>query len=244
MPDVRNFYPGRHTALRLLLIAALAIALLWAASRLPFAATFSRLLDSIAAMGPWGPVLLVLAYVAACMFAIPVWPLTLGAGFLFGLLWGIVTVSIGSTIGATMAFLLSRYVARGWVARRMAAQLAFRTADEAIARQGFKIVLLLRLSPAFPFNVLNFALGLTAVPLKWYVLASWLGMLPGTLMYVYLGTAARSVRDVLTGETQLSQLHYVAFSVGLVATILTAIVLARIARDAIRAASSTEEESA
>jgi len=112
--------------------------------------------------------------------------LTLGAGILFGVLRGSIIVSIAATLGATAAFLIARYVAREWVARKIAAHPKFAAVDQAVASEGWKMVGLIRLSPIFPFSLMNYAFGLTRVSLRDYFFASWIGMLPGTVMYVPL----------------------------------------------------------
>ena len=135
-------------------------------------------------------------YILAAVFFIPGSVLTLGAGFLFGVAIGTVTVWIGANLGACAAFIVGRTIARNWVAQKVAGNPKFAAIDEAVGKEGFKIVLLLRLSPAFPFNLLNYALGLTKVSFGKYVLANMIGMVPATLMYVYFGSAARSLADV------------------------------------------------
>src|SRR5262249_61840093 len=142
---------------------------------------------------PWGRGLRARASLPATVFAVPGSLITLGAGAAFGLIRGTLAVSAGSTLGAAAAFLLGRTLARGWVEHKVANKPRFRALDQAIGAEGFKIVLLLRLSPVFPFNVLNYALGLTRVSFRSYLVASWIGMLPGTVMYVYLGAALGSL---------------------------------------------------
>ena len=179
--------------------------------------------------GVWAPIILVGAYIIACVLMLPGSILTLGAGAIFGVVTGTAVVSVGSTLGATAAFLVGRYLARGWIASKVSGRPRFVAIDEAVGRNGFKIVLLTRLSPVFPFNLLNYGYGLTAVRLGEYVLASWIGMLPGTVMYVYLGSvlglAADSERERTPGEWAL-------YGAGLAATVGVAIVVARVARKA------------
>src|SRR5918999_2625750 len=155
-------------------------------------------------IGPWGAVLFAAAYVPAAVLLVPGSLLTLGAGFVFGVVKGTVIVSLGSTAGAAAAFIVGRSIARDWVARRLAGRPKLAAIGRAVEIEGFKVVLLTRLSPVLPFNVLNYAFGLTAVPFRTYLLASWIGMLPGTIMYVYLGSAARSLATLLSGETPRS----------------------------------------
>ncbi len=118
-------------------------------------------------------VVVVAAYVVSCVLMLPGSVLTIGAGIVFGLALGVVTVSAGSTLGACVAFLVGRTIARDWVARRVADNPKWRAIDEAVGRQGFKIVLLTRLSPVFPFNLQNYGYGLTAVSFWKHALASW-----------------------------------------------------------------------
>jgi len=186
-------------------------------------------LEWVAGLGPWGPVLFVLVYILATVLFIPGSVLTLGAGAVFGVASGAIYVSIASTLGATCAFLVGRYLARDAIARRIAGNERFASIDRAVANEGWKIVLLTRLSPAFPFTLLNYAFGLTQVKLRHYVLASWVGMMPGTIMYVYLGSLANTAsgaRERTTGELML-------YGVGLGATVVVTILVTRIAKKAL-----------
>ena len=174
-------------------------------------------------------------YVAACVCFIPGSILTLGAGAIYGVVSGSILVSVSSTLGATVAFLLGRYLARGWVARRIEGNVRFAAVDNAVGRQGWKIILLTRLSPIFPFTLLNYAYGLTKVRLRDYFLASWLGMLPGTVMYVYLGSLAKSLSAIGTDcpDCQRGPWQWALYAVGLVATVAVTIVITRVARRAL-----------
>lgn len=191
------------------------------------------LLEWVQGVGLWGPVCVVGLYVVACLLLIPGSLLTLGAGFLFGVVWGTITVSVGSTLGAMAAFLVGRTLARGWIEQRVAGHPKFRAIDGAVGQQGFKIVLLARLSPLFPFNLLNFAFGLTGVSLLQYVVASWIGMLPGTLMYVYLGSAAKSLAQLAAGRVEGGWGQQALFGVGLLVTVIVTVFVTRIARKAL-----------
>ena len=151
-------------------------------------------LDWIGKLGPWGPVIFIGIYVVATVLFVPGSVLTLGAGAVFGVVLGSICVSISATLGATAAFLVGRYLARDAIARKIERNEKFAAIDRAVADEGWKIVLLTRLSPVFPFTLLNYAFGLTRVKLSHYVLASWIGMMPGTVMYVYLGLAGQCGR--------------------------------------------------
>ena len=133
-------------------------------------------------LGAWGPIFVSLFYIVACVLLLPGSVLTLGAGFLFGVPLGLLSAWTGATLGACAAFLVGRTLARDWVAGKVSGNPKFTAVDEAVGREGFKIVLLLRLSPVFPFNFLNYALGMTKVSFGKYALASFIGMLPGGLM--------------------------------------------------------------
>lgn len=141
----------------------------------------------IDSLGPWGPVAFIVIYVVATVFLLPGSALTPAAGFLFGLGWGTLWTVIGSNIGANIAFLAGRYFARDFVSRKIEGNTKFEAVDGAVSREGWKIVGLTRLSPLFPFVLLNYAYGLTKVKWIHYSLASFIGMLPGTVMYVYIG---------------------------------------------------------
>jgi uncharacterized membrane protein YdjX (TVP38/TMEM64 family) len=136
-----------------------------------------------------GGIAFILLYIVATVAFLPGSVLTLGAGAIYDVVLGSIYVFIGATLGATIAFLVGRYLARGWIAKKLESDRNFSAIDRAVGREGFKIVLLTRLSPVFPFNLLNYAYGLTDVSLKDYFLGS-IGMIPGTIMYVYLGSLA------------------------------------------------------
>ena len=196
-------------------------------------------LDWIGKLGPWGPVIFVGLYVVATVLFVPGLVLTLGAGAVFGVALGSVCVSISATLGATAAFLVGRYLARDAIARKIEKHEKFTTIDRAVADEGWKIVLLTRLSPVFPFTLLNYAFGLTRVKLSHYVLASWLGMIPGTVMYVYLG----SLINVGAGHRQRTTGEWVLYGVGLLATVTVTVFVTRLARKALAKKISSSETS-
>jgi uncharacterized membrane protein YdjX (TVP38/TMEM64 family) len=160
----------------------------------------------------------------------------LGGGALFGVFWGSIYVFIAATLGATSAFLIGRYLSRDWVAQQIAGNIKFQAIDRAVAQEGLKIVLLTRLSPVFPFNLLNYAFGVTQVAIKDYILGS-IGMIPGTVMYVYLGslagdlTALGTTNQHLSSETQVAQ--WAVRILGLIATVAVTIYITRIAKQSL-----------
>ena len=216
---------------RMLIIVLLAVAAVGVFLWLPQANdTVVAALEWIDSIGIWGPILFVMIYIIGCVLFVPGSLLTIGAGMIFGLLVGTVTVSIGSTLGAGAAFALARTVLRAWVDKATAAMPRFQAVDKAVGRDGFKVVLLTRLSPLFPFNLLNFAFGVTKVSFRDYMLASWIGMLPGAVLYVYIGTAAKSLAEAMAGKTQATAAEQVLFVVGLGATAVVVVVLTQAAR--------------
>ncbi|KAB2662462.1 MAG: TVP38/TMEM64 family protein [Verrucomicrobia bacterium] len=195
----------------------------------------SDALQWVRGQGAAAPILFVLLYAAACVAFVPGSILTLGAGAVFGPVLGTAWVSAGSTLGAALAFLLGRFVARDAIARRFGNDPRFRAIDEAVAREGWKIVALLRLSPAFPFTLLNYALGLTRVRFRDYVVASWIGMMPGTVLFVYLGSVLGEAlpRGGATRPTR-TPAEWALYAVGLAATIAVTVVVTRLARRALQ----------
>lgn len=191
-------------------------------------------LQWIQGLGLWGLALFVLLYVAAAVLLLPAVLLTLGAGAVFGVAQGWLIVTVAATLAATVAFLVGRYAARGWVAKRIEGHPTFSAIDEAVGREGWKIVALTRLSPAFPFNLLNYAYGVTRVSLRHYVLASSFGMMPGTLMYVYLGSLAGDLATVGSGQQARTAGEWIFYVVGLLATVAVTVMVTRIARNALR----------
>jgi uncharacterized membrane protein YdjX (TVP38/TMEM64 family) len=186
-------------------------------------------IDWVGQLGPWGPIIFIAIYILATVLFIPGSALTLSAGAVFGVVWGSVYVSIGSTLGATCAFLVGRYLARGAIARKIEGNERFAAIDKAVAGEGWKIVALTRLSPVFPFTLLNYAFGLTQVKLRDFVLASWIGMMPGTVMYVYLGSLAQAA----TGERERTTGEWVLYGVGLLATVVVTVFVTRVAKKAL-----------
>ncbi|HBL27621.1 MAG TPA: hypothetical protein DD490_12355 [Acidobacteria bacterium] len=185
-------------------------------------------------LGFWGPLVFILGYALATVGFIPGSLLTLAAGALFGLVEGTLYTFAGATLGAAAAFLVARYGARGWIERRIAGNARFAAIDRAVGKEGFKIVALLRLSPVFPFNLLNYSLGLTKVRFLDYLLAS-VAMLPGTLLYVYYGKAAGSLAAVAGGaKTERGVEYWVTLGIGLAATIAVTTFITRLAGRALR----------
>ena len=190
-------------------------------------------LEWVAGLGALGILVFIVLYVVATVLFLPGVILTLGAGALFGVLKGSIIVSVAATLGAACAFLVGRYLARDWVAARIAGNPRFQAIDQAVAREGWKIVGLTRLSPVFPFNLLNYAFGLTSVSLRHYFWASWIGMLPGTVMYVYLGSLVGDLALIGVEERSRSTAEWALYLIGLVATVTVTVYVTRLARAAL-----------
>ena len=206
---------------------------------LPLRHWFAHSEQYVKSLGSAGPIAVALAYVVTTILFIPGSALTIGSGTLFGLKTGFIVVFIGANLGALCAFLLARTLLREKVAKWAEGNAKFRSVDRAIGRQGFKMVFLLRLSPAFPFNLLNYLLGLTTISTRAYILANLLGMLPGIFLYVYIGAVAR---DALAGtSSSIGTYQQVLKYVGLLATLAVVIIATRIARKAMREAEGDRE---
>jgi uncharacterized membrane protein YdjX (TVP38/TMEM64 family) len=230
-------HKGRSIIIKLVAAVAVVAALLAVGSLFDIQARMHALLHAIEGLGAVGYAVFFGVYVLACVFFIPGSILTLGAGAIYGVVMGSVLVSVSSTIGATAAFLVGRYLARGWVSRKIEGNAKFSAIDTAVGNEGWKIVGLTRLSPVFPFALLNYAYGLTKVRLRDYFLASWIGMLPGTVMYVYIGSLAKSLSAVGAdcADCERSALQWILYAVGLLATVGVTVYVTRIARQALKA---------
>ena len=230
-------------ASKAIIIVLMLAAILAGVLFLPVRQWFMEFESFVKSLGAAGPVVVVLVYVLCTVFFIPGSAITVGAGTLFGLKTGFIVVVSGANLGALCSFILARSFLREKVAAWAAANPKFRSLDQAIGRQGFKMVLLTRLSPVFPFVLLNYFLGLTAVRTGAYILANLIGMLPATFLFVYIGAAAR---DALAGQPDTAAGFYqqVLKYVGLAATLAVVVTVTRIARKALREAEQKQEGSA
>ena len=212
-------------------LGILVIALLIAVRVVPVTHWLTEFNQWIVHLGVWGILLFIVGYILATVLFFPASVLTIGAGFIFGVFLGTVTVSIAATTGAALAFLIARYFTRDKIEQKVGSDRRFRQIDRAIGGQGPKLVFLLRLSPLIPFNLSNYFYGLTAVKFWPYVLASWIGMLPGTLLYVYLGATGKAGLNAAAGQSSSRSLwEYALFGVGLIGTVIVTVWVTRIAR--------------
>ena len=184
-------------------------------------------------LGPLGPVVFIVSYVIGVLAFLPGAALTLTGGALFDLVEGTIYVFTAAVIGSGLAFLAARYLARSFIEEKLRDHPRFAALDAAVADQGLKIVFLLRLSPAFPFNFMNYALGLTRVSFRDYMLAS-IGMLPGPLVYVYYGKVAGDAAALAAGAAvDKDGAYYVVLGLGLLATLGVTAIVTRLARKAL-----------
>jgi len=177
------------------LLTGIACAFLWRNQL-----TVSQIQAFVAGLGTWGPVVFLLLYAVGPTFLVPGLPLDLAAGILFGPVWGTVYSLVGATVGATIAFLGARTVGREWTEEKLSGPL--KKLKEGVDKGGWEFVAFVRLVPIIPFNLLNYALGLTRIRLVPYMLASFVFMAPATVVYVYAGWAGG---EAIAGEGTLSQ---------------------------------------
>lgn len=222
-----------QSILKLIFWIVLIISLIAAANYFNIQGLLKSALDWIANLGPWGPLTFIFIYILATILFIPGSLLTLGAGAIFGVLWGSIYVSVGATIGATGAFLVGRYLARRWVEKQIEGNAEFKAIDQAVAKEGWKIVGLTRLSPVFPFNLLNYAFSITQVSFKDYFFPTWIGITPGTVLYVYIGSLATSLASLGTKGRSRTPVEWAFYAIGLIATITVTVYITRIGRKAL-----------
>ena len=177
----------------------------------------------IAGLGIWGVALFALVYILATVSLAPEWPLTIAAGLLYGV-WGFAITVVTATIAASLAFLIARYLARAKVRSLLEQRRLFSAIDSALADEGWKIVALLRLSPLVPFNLQNYLFGVTAISFRHFVAATFAGIIPGTVLYVYLGALGK-----VAGSSGASDgmLKWAFFAAGLLATVVVVLLVTR-----------------
>ncbi|XP_010938771.1 uncharacterized protein [Elaeis guineensis] len=220
--------------LRISLLFLLAAAIVAAFATLPMEKILKDFLVWIKEnLGPWGPLVLAVAYIPLTVLAVPASILTLGGGYLFGLPVGFIADSIGATIGATAAFVLGRTIGRHYVISRLKDYPKFQAVAIAIQRSGFKIVLLLRLVPLLPFNMLNYLLSVTPVGIGEYMMASWLGMMPITLALVYVGTTLKDLADVTHGWSEVSTTRWVLIISGFLISAILMVCVTKVAKSSL-----------
>ena len=226
---------------RLIALLVSVIALFLAMRFLPVQQWLKSFNDWVGQMGVAGVFIFIGVYALATVLLAPGSILTIGAGFAFGLWKGFLAVSAGATLGASLAFLIGRFIARDKVEAIARRNETFREIDNAIGEEGAKLIFLLRLSPVIPFNLSNYFYGLTAVRFWPYALASWIGMMPGAFLYVYIGTAGRAAVLAAAGGEAIKRgwPYWTFLSVGLAATIAITFWVTKIARSSLRKTEAT-----
>jgi uncharacterized membrane protein YdjX (TVP38/TMEM64 family) len=226
----------KSALVRLVVLVVIIIALFLAMRFLPVRDWLANFNNWVGQMGMAGIFIFIGVYAVATVLLAPGAILTIGAGFAFGLWKGFVAVSAGATLGASLAFLVARFIARDKIEAIAQRNDKFRKIDKAIGRQGAKLILLLRLSPVIPFNLSNYFYGMTGVKFWSYVLASWIGMMPGTFLYVYIGTAGKAAVAAAAGGEAMKHgwQYWISTGIGLAATVVVTIWVTKIARDALK----------
>jgi uncharacterized membrane protein YdjX (TVP38/TMEM64 family) len=214
-------------------VVAIASASSVAAVFVPAAPWTADLFGWLREAGLLGVLVYAAVFTVAAICLVPGSIMTVGAGVAYGLVWGTIVASTASALAATAAFLVARTIARRRVARWARSDARLAALDAAIADHGLKLVILVRLSPLVPFNVLNYALGVTRVRLRDYALGSFLGMLPVTVLYVYVGSLAGQLASLARGTAPGGPLRHTVSAIGLVATIAATVYVTRLARHAL-----------
>jgi len=232
-----------NSKLKYIGIAVIVAALIASTQLIDIQGALTNALNWINNLGPAAALVFMVIYIVATVLFIPASILTLGAGVVFGLIKGSIYVYIAASIGASLAFLVGRYIARGWVEKQIEGNQRFKVIDQAVAEEGMKIVLLTRLSPIFPFNLLNYAYGLTKVTFRDYVLGT-LGILPGTIMFVYVGSLAKNLATLGSQDVAApSGIQWTIRIIGFIATVAVTVYVTKIARKALNQKVETEAQS-
>lgn len=222
--------PWLRWRMRFAVAAVVAVLVLGGRQLAPLVPAFANWMEGL---GWAGPLLFMLVYAVACLLLLPASVFTMIAGAVYGVGWGVLYTAVGALVAIAVAFLISRHLARNAVARRLASRPELAAIDRAVGLDGFRIVLLLRLSPIVPFSILNYALGLTRVRFRDYLFAS-VGSIPGTFVFVSAGRLAGDLATVAAGESSPdSRSKMILLGIGLVATVTVLTIVTRLARKAL-----------
>jgi uncharacterized membrane protein YdjX (TVP38/TMEM64 family) len=230
----RSVFLKWSVILRSILAVVVLAAIIASLAFLPAQQYLNSFTEWIHGLGFWGVCIFVVVYMLVCLVLLPGSVLSVVGGFLFGLLGGIVMASLGATLGATAAFIIARVIVRDWIEHRLASHPKFCAVDRAVATQGFKIVLLVRLCSLLPYDLSSYLFGFTKISMGRYVLATWLGRLPEVFIWTYVGTTAKSLSDVASGTIELGVGRQVFLGVGVFTMMIVTLVLANVARKALR----------
>ena len=211
-----------------------------AAWQLPLGTYIEQALSWVEAHEKIAWLVFALLYIAAIVFILPASVFSLTAGYLFGIFQGWIIVVVTATIGAMIAFTVGRSLLRNWVVGKAEKMKNFNSLDEAVSQKGLFIVFLTRLSPVFPFSLINYVYGITKISLRNFSLATFFGIMPGSLLYVYAGSTAKNLQEVLSGNVEFSGAQQYLLYGGLIATLIVTIVITRIASKALKENSHIE----
>lgn len=225
----RGRVPWRTIGAVAVVIGVLAAAL----TQLPLVRWVQAIVDDMRALGPAGAVAYVLVYAALATVSFPASVLTMGAGFAYGPVGGLLVASPASLLSAALSFWLAERFLRRRVERTIQASRRLRAIERAVSEQGFRVVFLIRLSPVVPFALTNYSLGVTRIRFWRYVGASFLGMLPGAFLYSYLGSTLEVLTHAAAPDAEASTAKSVLFWTGLAATLAVTVLLTRAARRAL-----------
>ncbi|NNF40312.1 MAG: TVP38/TMEM64 family protein [Woeseiaceae bacterium] len=201
-------------------LAAVFLGLVFGLYLLPLAEWITAVIEWAEAHPVAGPISYILGVILATVLFVPGSVSMMIAGYLFGLVPGFLFAAIGIGCGAQCAFLTARVGARAWVERKVAANRRLEAIEKGLREEAFLIVVLTRLSLIIPFNVLNYAYGVTSVRARIHLVATTLGMLPAIALYVYLGTLARDLGQILAGEATPSNLGYWIAAAGILVIVV------------------------
>jgi uncharacterized membrane protein YdjX (TVP38/TMEM64 family) len=239
---MQNYKPRLNKKLQFILLISLVITIITISQFINIPQILQISITWVENLGIWGPIVFIFFYNLATLLFIPGSLLTIKGGCLFGWFWGSIYVLIAAIIGAIIAFIIGRYLSRDWIYKLLEKHPKFKAIDQAVTQEGWKIVLLTRLSPIFPFNLLNYAFGVTNISLKDYIFGS-LGIIPGTIMYVYIGSLTTNLA-MISADNQPPDLRiWQVFmqAIGLIATILISVYITKIAQKSLNHSVATKE---
>ena len=196
-----------------------------------FEQVLSSILIWLKSLGTWGAIAFIIVYTFTTLICVPGSILALGGGALFGAVWGAIVVFIGGFMGAISAFSLSRYFFQDWVKRQLSKRLYLQALNQAIASEGWKFAFLLHLSPIIPFNILNYALGVSKLAFQDYTIATAIGIFPGVILYTFLGSTIGDLTMIIMGmpHESHSKIQWIFTIASLLVTAFLAVYLGRVA---------------
>ncbi len=226
---------NRRRGFRWLLILGAAGAFWWTFAYYgeEFRAGVLALLEWVSASGPWGPVLFILVVAASMLLILPCFIFTLSAGFLFGAIKGTLFILIGSTAGASVAFLAGRFLFRDRVTAALAKREKMRRFVRIVEHEGWRFVMITRMVPMFPFKLSNYAFGTTSIPFRQFLLGTSIGIIPLSVTNVYAGSLAGSLSNLEGGGLPDSPLRWAVYAGGLVMALAFLLYVTRLARKAL-----------